>query len=116
MTTDITRTGSPEYTVRERRLVVDEFLRLTSSGKSTHVDELSRVIGARGRTARQIVVDRDGIDYLVGEDDGYTRTEWREEGDSMTRRLRATADSLMERVRRREQYALQLPVRQQVLL
>ena len=114
--TDITRSGSREYDDKQRTAVLHAFYMLAGAMGSVNVDQLADASGVHGRTVRQIMVDADGVDFLLaGGDEGYSIAEYREDAEAYSDRLRHTAVSLMERLSKREQYARKVPVRQHSL-
>jgi hypothetical protein len=119
--TDITRRGSREYDDATRDKVLHAFMRLVGKGKGVQVEDLAIASGVPGRTCRQVMADHDSaplngiVLVLTGGDDGYELATYAEDMDVLTKRLRAQALSLMERVQRREAAAKSLPVRQRGL-
>lgn len=115
--TDLTRSGSREYDEKAHDRVIATFTHLCSIGAApVQAEDLARMCGMGGRTVRQILADADGIEFLLaGSDDGYAIAEFAEQAESFTRRIKAQAFTMMERVRRREDAQEKLFRRQPVL-
>ena len=101
--TDITRTGSREYTPEEYQRVV-EFI--ASAPGALGNDDISRILGIGGRTLRAIISDADGIEWVVSiGDSGISLAGSAEDADAGTRRLVSQATAMLERAQRRRQWA-----------
>lgn len=116
--TDITRRGTRDYDEATASKVIGVFRNLYRPGHGVQVDDLAFATGVPGRTVRQIMTDADsnGAGFvLTGGDDGYEIAEYQEDAEALTRRLLATARTLLERVERREAATEKLPLRQRGL-
>lgn len=116
--TDLTRSGSRDYDDKQHDRVISTFKHMCSIGAvPVQAEELARICGMGGRTVRQIITDADGIEFLLGGgDDGYSIATYREDAAALTRRIKAQAMTMLERVQRRELAQETLERRQLVLL
>jgi hypothetical protein len=104
--TDITRTGSREFTDEQEEAVVGHILKLTDPRRPVSVTVIAEHLRLSGRTVREIVSKNDGVLYLLaGGDEGYYVAGIADDGDGLSRRLEAQAASLLARARRRHAYA-----------
>lgn len=105
--TDITRSGSRVYSPADRAHVIAVFNRLVRTGGTPiPVDALAATTGRPGRTVRQIMVDADGVEFLLkGGDKGYDVAKTYEEAKPYIARLKSQATTMLERVHRVEAYA-----------
>lgn len=109
------QSGSRDYTSEDVAHVLEELPRGRQEAVSLRT--FANLLGMEARTLRAILSDRDGLDWLMSYgDDLIYDVEYVEEARAHTERLRARAVSELERVGRRERYAVTLPRRQPELI
>jgi hypothetical protein len=116
---DVTRAGSRDADVADIGMVLAALRRAEGP---VQIATLADGLGMDGRTVRAAIADLDGTlrdgewILIAGGDDGVSLARWREDADDMSARLRATADTILTRLRRREEASSHLPLRQPKLL
>lgn len=109
--------GGRTYSPQQYSAVVAQLRLHMGRVNRTNAEAIHLKTGVPPRTVRAVFSDADGVEFVIAEsDDGVWVAEEFEDAVRGTRRLQSQAHRMLDRVRRREEFAQGLPRRQGALI